>query len=88
MGFFVAFQFASGISWTANLFNVTGKLSFIFFFGAYSGFLSIPPVAGAIFTADENKVGFFYLALAITCLHCILFVIMLQVSKMKKRNGI
>ena len=86
MGFCVAFQFASGISWTANLFNVTGKLSFIFFVGAYSGFLSIPPLAGAIFTVDKSKVGFYYLALAITCLQAILFVIMLQVSKFKRGN--
>merc|ERR1712223_1076176 len=38
MGFAISFQFASGISWAANLFNVTGTASFIFFFGAFGGF--------------------------------------------------
>ena len=88
MGFAVSFQFASGISWTANLFNVTGKASFIFFLGAYSGFLSIPPVAGEIFTTYSNKVGFFYLSLAITILHMLLFISMMQVSKFKNANKI
>ena len=86
MGFSVAFQFASGISWTAGLFNVTGKLSFIFFLGGYTGFLSIPPIAGSIFTGDESKVGFFYLALGITISHMILFIIMMVVSRFRKNE--
>ena len=64
MGFSIAFQFASGISWTASLFNITGRASFIFFLGGFSGFLSFPPVAGAIITHAIG--GFFYLALATT----------------------
>ena len=87
MGFFVSFLFASGLSWTAGLFDVTGKASFIFFLGGFSGFLSIPPIAGTIFTADETKVGFFYLALGITILHTILFIAMLCLSKLKKRDN-
>ena len=66
MGFSIAFQFASGISWTANLFNVTGSASFIFFLGGFSGFLSFPPLAGTIITHAIG--GFFYLALATTLL--------------------
>merc|ERR1719167_65276 len=84
MGFFVSFLFASGLSWTAGLFDVTGNASFIFFLGGFSGFLSIPPIAGTIFTADKTKVGFFYLALGITILHTILFISMLLISKIKK----
>ena len=84
MGFFVSFLFASGLSWTAGLFDVTGNASFIFFLGGFSGFLSIPPIAGTIFTADDTKVGFFYLALGITILHTILFISMLLISKIKK----
>jgi MFS family permease len=60
MGFAISFQFASGISWTANLFNVTGRASFIFFLGGFSGFLSFPPMAGAIITHAIG--GFFHLA--------------------------
>ena len=86
MGFSVSFQFASGISWTAGLFNITGKASFIFFLGGYTGFLSIPPIAGAIFTADESKVGFFYLALGITLSQMILFIAMMIVSRFKNTN--
>ena len=73
-----SFQFASGISWTANLFNVTGRASFIFFFGAFTGFLSFPPIAGAIIASAIG--GFFYLALATIlaqvgqCYHCIIFI--------------
>ena len=84
MGFFVSFLFASGLSWTAELFDVTGKASFIFFLGGFSGFLSIPPIAGTIFTADETKVGFFYLALGITISQTILFISMLLISRLKK----
>jgi len=62
MGFAISFQFASGISWTANLFNVTGHASFIFFLGGFTGFLSFPPMAGAIIVSAIG--GFFYLALA------------------------
>merc|ERR1719228_1350063 len=36
MGFSIAFQFASCISWTAQLFNVTGRTSFIFFLGGFT----------------------------------------------------
>ena len=86
MGYSVSFQFASGISWTAGLFNVTGKASFIFFLGGYTGFLSIPPIAGTIFTADESKVGFFYLALGITISQMILFIAMMIISRFKKSN--
>ena len=84
MGFFVSFLFATGLSWTAELFDVTGKASFIFFLGGFSGFLSIPPIAGTIFTADETKVGFFYLALGITISQTILFISMLLISRLKK----
>ena len=83
LGFSLSFLFASGISWTANLYNITGKASFIFFLGAFSGFLSIPPLAGAIFTMDETKVGFFYLAFAITILHTLLFIAMVKISRIK-----
>ena len=83
LGFSLAFLFASGISWTANLYNITGKASFIFFLGAFSGFLSIPPLAGAIFTMDETKVGFFYLAFTITILHTLLFIAMVKISRIK-----
>lgn len=88
MGFFVSFLFASGLSWTAGLFDVTGKASFIFFLGGFSGFLSIPPIAGTIFTADETKVGFFYLALGITISQTILFISMLLISRLKKNVDI
>merc|ERR1712168_1240859 len=74
MGFAIAFQFASGISWTAKLFNVTGKASFIFFFGAFTGFLSFPPIAGAIIASAIG--GFFYLALATILAQAALFALM------------
>jgi len=76
MGFAIAFQFASGISWTAKLFNVTGKASFIFFLGGFSGFLSFPPIAGAIITMEGGQAGFFYLALATTVCQAGLFTVM------------
>ena len=41
---------------------MTGRASFIFFFGAFTGFLSFPPIAGAIIAKAIG--GFFYLALA------------------------
>ena len=41
---------------------MTGTASFIFFFGAFTGFLSFPPIAGAIIASAIG--GFFYLALA------------------------
>jgi len=74
MGFAISFQFASGISWTANLFNVTGTASFIFFFGAFTGFLSFPPIAGAIIASAIG--GFFYLALATILAQAALFALM------------
>jgi len=74
MGFAISFQFASGISWTANLFNVTGRASFIFFFGAFTGFLSFPPIAGAIIAKAIG--GFFYLALATILAQAALFALM------------
>jgi len=74
MGFAISFQFASGISWTANLFNVTGRASFIFFFGAFTGFLSFPPIAGAIIASAIG--GFFYLALATILAQAALFALM------------
>ena len=43
---------------------MTGNLSFIFFLGAFTGFLSFPPAAGALITASPHY--FFYLALATT----------------------
>merc|ERR1719323_1847339 len=73
MGFAISFQFASGISWTANLFNVTGTASFIFFFG-FTGFLSFPPIAGAIIASAIG--GFFYLALATILAQAALFALM------------
>jgi len=76
MGFAIAFQFASGISWTAKLFNVTGKASFIFFLGGFSGFLSFPPIAGTIITMEGGQAGFFYLALATTVCQGGLFTVM------------
>merc|ERR1719209_758811 len=81
MGFAIAFQFASGISWTAKRFNVTGKASFIFFLGGFSGFLSFPPIAGAIITSEGGQNGFFYLALATTICQAFLFTGMSVLGK-------
>jgi len=79
MGFAISFQFASGISWTANLFNVTGRASFIFFFGAFTGFLSFPPIAGAIIASAIG--GFFYLALATILAQAALFALMCYMAR-------
>ena len=38
----------SGVSWTAKRFDVTGRASFIFFTGGYTGFLSFPPLGKLI----------------------------------------
>jgi len=82
MGFAISFQFASGISWTANLFNVTGTASFIFFFGAFTGFLSFPPIAGAIIASAIG--GFFYLALATILAQAALFALMCFMARGKE----
>ena len=58
--------FFSGLSWTAERIDVTGKLSFIFFTGGYTGFLSCPPIAGKVFTTSPDPLGIFYLTLAFT----------------------
>ena len=84
MGFAIAFQFASGISWTAKLFNVTGQASFIFFLGGFSGFLSFPPIAGAIITSEGGQNGFFYLALATTICQGALFTVMSYLARSRK----
>merc|ERR1719431_413306 len=76
MGFSIAFQFASGISWTAQLFNVTGRASFIFFLGGFSGFLSFPPMAGSIITSEGGQENFFYLALGTSIAQAGLFSVM------------
>jgi len=86
MGFSISFQFASGISWTAQLINVTGSASFIFFMGGFSGFLSFPPLAGAIITMEGGQENFFYLTLATSLVQTCLFAGMHMFAR-KQQSG-
>lgn len=84
MGFGIATQFPSGVSWTAKRFDVTGKASFIFFTGGYTGFLSFPPLAGMIFTSSVGAVGIFYLTLGFTSALFLHFIFMNICAGIKK----
>ena len=78
--------FCSGLSWTAERIDVTGNLSFIFFTGGYTGFLSCPPIAGKVFTTSEDPLGIFYLTLAFTMALLIHFGLMNFCAKFKVKD--
>ena len=83
MGFFIAFQFPSGISWTAKRIDMTGMPMVIPFLGANAGNFIFPPLAGAIFQTFLGPIGIMYLTLVCVILHCCIFAAMEWMAKYK-----
>jgi len=79
IGFFVSFQFASGLSWLSAEVDLTGRSSCIVFLGAYIGWLIFPPLSGIVFFSPIGPMGLYYLTLGITSFHFIIFLLMLKV---------
>ena len=72
--------FVVGYSWLAEQVDLTGKGSSVVFLGANFGWLVFPPLAGAVFFSSVGPMGVFYLTLALSALHLILFLILLKLS--------
>jgi len=81
IGFSLSLQFPSGYSWLSEQVDLTGRGSSVVFLGANFGWLVFPPIAGMVFFSSVGPMGVFYLTLALSSSHLVLFCSLIYFSK-------
>ena len=76
------FMYVSGYSWLSEQVDLTGNGSSVVFLGTNIGWLVFPPLAGLVSFSAVGPMGVFYLTLAISCAHLLVFLGLLQLSRM------
>ena len=76
------FMYVSGYSWLSEQVDLTGNGSSVVFLGTNIGWLVFPPLAGLVFFSSVGPMGVFYLTLAISSAHLLVFLGLLQLSRM------
>ena len=78
MGFFMCFEFGSGLSWLADkLPDLKPHHTSLMFIGGTTGWFFFPMIASQIFEIF-GPTSVFYLTLGLTALHSLLFFFMLK----------
>ena len=78
MGFFMCFEFGSGLTWLADMLpNLKPHHTSFMFIGGTTGWFVFPMLASQIFEIF-GPTSVFYLTLGLTGLHCLLFMVMLK----------
>ena len=75
-------MFVSGYSWLSEQVDLTGNSSSVVFLGTNIGWLVFPPLAGLVIFSSVGPMGVFYLTLAISFAHLLVFLGLLQLSRM------
>ena len=71
---------APGYSWLAGQVDLTGRGSSVVFLGANLGWLVFPPLAGMVIASPIGPMGVFYLTLALSTVHLLVFICLLMLS--------
>jgi len=86
LGFFISWQFGACFSWVAKKFNITGRVSSIFFIGCGFGSLVTPPLAGYFFTS-LGAMSIIQLTLASCLVQCGLFLSLWSLARLPTQGS-